>query len=88
MKSLPALVLAGMVSLAGLNSAAGADDPNAPPAADQISYFKQIAPIWKKERFEGGEVWVGSLADCEHDHAHEEREGSSIGQDVTRERSE
>lgn len=53
-----------------------------------IDELKHVAPIWKKERFEGGEVWVGSLADCEHDHAHEEREGSSIGQDVTRERSE
>jgi molybdopterin synthase catalytic subunit len=33
-----------------------------------IDRLKHVAPIWKKERFEGGEVWIGSLADCEHDH--------------------
>jgi MoaE-MoaD fusion protein len=31
-----------------------------------IDRLKQVAPIWKKEHFEGGEVWIGSLADCEH----------------------
>ncbi|MFQ5352661.1 MAG: molybdenum cofactor biosynthesis protein MoaE [Candidatus Binatia bacterium] len=31
-----------------------------------IDRLKTVAPIWKKEYFEGGEVWVGSLADCEH----------------------
>ena len=35
-----------------------------------IDRLKEVVPIWKKEYFEGGEVWVGSLADCEHDHAH------------------
>ena len=38
-----------------------------------IDSLKLVAPIWKKEHFEGGEVWIGSLADCdhtdEHDHA-------------------
>lgn len=32
-----------------------------------IDRLKHVAPIWKKEHFEGGEVWIGSLADCEHD---------------------
>ena len=33
-----------------------------------IDRLKLVAPIWKKEHFEGGEVWIGSLADCEHGH--------------------
>jgi molybdopterin synthase catalytic subunit len=33
-----------------------------------IDRLKAVAPIWKKEHFEGGEVWIGSLADCEHEH--------------------
>jgi molybdopterin synthase catalytic subunit len=32
-----------------------------------IDSLKHSAPIWKKEHFEGGEVWIGSLADCEHE---------------------
>ncbi len=32
-----------------------------------IDKLKEVAPIWKKEHFEGGEVWIGSLADCAHD---------------------
>ncbi|MFT4571598.1 MAG: molybdopterin synthase catalytic subunit [Hyphomicrobiaceae bacterium] len=32
-----------------------------------IDRLKEVAPIWKKEHFEGGEVWIGSLADCVHD---------------------
>lgn len=38
-----------------------------------IDSLKLVAPIWKKEHFEGGEVWIGSLADCDHgdgEHAH------------------
>jgi molybdopterin synthase catalytic subunit len=31
-----------------------------------IDQLKHVAPIWKKETFEGGEVWIGSLADCDH----------------------
>ncbi len=30
-----------------------------------IDRLKVVAPIWKKEHFEGGEVWIGSLADHE-----------------------
>lgn len=33
-----------------------------------IDELKVVAPIWKKEHFDGGEVWIGSLADCKHDH--------------------
>ena len=33
-----------------------------------IDRLKVGAPIWKKEHFEGGEVWIGSLADCDHGH--------------------
>lgn len=34
-----------------------------------IDRLKHVAPIWKKEYFEGGEVWIGSLADCDHGQA-------------------
>ena len=30
-----------------------------------IDRIKQIVPIWKKEFFEGGEVWVGSQEDAQ-----------------------
>ena len=43
-----------------------------------IDELKKVAPIWKKEHFEGGEVWISSLADCEHDHA-KERDPVSVG---------
>jgi molybdopterin synthase catalytic subunit len=35
-----------------------------------IDSLKLVAPIWKKEHFEGGEVWIGSLADCDHGEGH------------------
>ena len=28
-----------------------------------VDRIKQIVPIWKKEFFEGGDVWIGSQAD-------------------------
>ena len=37
-----------------------------------IDRLKIVAPIWKKEHFEGGEVWIASLADCEHGHHHDD----------------
>ena len=38
-----------------------------------IERIKQIAPIWKRERFEGGEVWVeGAMADPDDARAREE----------------
>ena len=33
-------------------------------SAYAIDRIKQIVPIWKKEFFEGGEVWVGSQEDA------------------------
>ena len=33
-----------------------------------IDRIKQIVPIWKKEFFEGGEVWVGSQSDFDPVH--------------------
>ena len=40
-------------------------------SAYAIDRIKQIVPIWKKEFFEGGEVWVGSQEDecAKQDHA-------------------
>ncbi len=35
-----------------------------------IDSLKLVAPIWKKEHFEGGEIWIGSLADCDHGDEH------------------
>jgi molybdopterin synthase catalytic subunit len=38
-----------------------------------IERIKQIAPIWKHEYFEGGDVWIeGSTADPDDDRAREE----------------
>ena len=41
--------------------------PHRAPAFEACAYaidrIKQIVPIWKKEFFEGGEVWVGSQED-------------------------
>lgn len=46
-----------------------------------IDALKLVAPIWKKEHFEGGEVWIGSLADCDHgdapDHGHAHEHGGA-----------
>ena len=44
-----------------------------------IDALKLVAPIWKKEHFEGGEVWIGSLADCDHGHDHAEEDGQQAG---------
>ena len=42
--------------------------PHRAPAFEACAYaidrIKQIVPIWKKEFFEGGEVWVGSQEDA------------------------
>lgn len=38
-----------------------------------IERIKQIAPIWKREHFEGGEVWIeGATADPDNDQARRE----------------
>jgi molybdopterin synthase catalytic subunit len=31
-----------------------------------IDTLKEIVPIWKKEHFEDGEVWVGLQSECDH----------------------
>ncbi len=33
-----------------------------------IDRLKQTVPIWKKEHFEDGEVWVGLQSECDHRH--------------------
>ena len=33
-----------------------------------IDTLKETVPIWKKEHFEDGEVWVGLQSDCDHRH--------------------
>ena len=33
-----------------------------------IDRLKEVVPIWKKEHFEGGEVWIGSQTGCCHPH--------------------
>jgi molybdopterin synthase catalytic subunit len=49
-----------------------------------IDQLKLCAPIWKKEYYEGGEVWIGSLADCAHESAESarhQRPGQGAGHD-------
>ena len=61
----------GVVPLGEASVAIAVSAPHRPDAIDAcrfaIDRLKHVAPIWKKERFEGGEVWIGSLADCEHE---------------------
>lgn len=33
-----------------------------------IDTLKEIVPVWKKEYFEDGEVWVGLQSECDHRH--------------------
>jgi molybdopterin synthase catalytic subunit len=33
-----------------------------------IDTLKETVPIWKKEHFEDGEVWVGLQSECDHRH--------------------
>jgi molybdopterin synthase catalytic subunit len=72
------VAIAHRVGIVPLGEASVAIAVSAPHRAEAIAAchfaidrLKEVAPIWKKEHFEGGEVWIGSLADCEHDHAHE-----------------
>lgn len=34
-----------------------------------IDRLKEIVPVWKKEYFEDGEVWVGLQSECDHRHS-------------------
>jgi molybdopterin synthase catalytic subunit len=46
--------------------------PHRGPAFDAcrfaIDTLKETVPIWKKEHFEDGEVWVGLQSQCDHRH--------------------
>lgn len=72
------VAIAHRVGIVPVGEASVAIAVSAPHRADAIhachfaiDRLKEVAPIWKKEHFEGGEVWIGSLADCEHDHVGE-----------------
>ena len=60
----------GEVPLSETSVAIAVSAPHRPEALEAcrfaIDELKHVAPIWKKEHFEGGEVWIGSLADCDH----------------------
>ena len=60
----------GVVPVGDTSVAIAISAPHRPQAIDAcrfaIDRLKEVAPIWKKEYFEGGEVWIGSLADCDH----------------------
>lgn len=63
----------GEVPLGETSVAIAVSAPHRPEALEAcrfaIDELKHVAPIWKKEHFEGGEVWIGSLADCDHGEA-------------------
>ena len=73
----------GVVPLAEASVAIAVSAPHRRDAIEAchacIDSLKLVAPIWKKEHFEGGEVWIGSLADCDHTgeraHSHEHPAG-------------
>jgi molybdopterin synthase catalytic subunit len=73
----------GVVPLGEASVAIAISAPHRPDAIDAcrfaIDRLKHVAPIWKKERFEGGEVWIGSLADCEHGEHTDERARTEEG---------
>ena len=53
----------GRVEIGEMSMALAVSAPHRKPAFDAALYFvdrlKEIVPIWKKEYFEGGEVWIG-----------------------------
>jgi len=65
----------GVVPLGEASVAIAVSAPHRRDAIEACHYcidaLKLVAPIWKKEHFEGGEVWIGSLADCDHGDPHE-----------------
>jgi len=71
----------GVVAIGETSVAIAVSAPHRPAALEAcrfaIDRLKHVAPIWKKERFEGGEVWIGSLADCDHEHTGEDTEAAS-----------
>lgn len=57
----------GRLEIGELSLVVAVASPHRKEAFDACAYaidrIKQIVPIWKKEFFEGGEVWVGSQED-------------------------
>jgi molybdopterin synthase catalytic subunit len=71
----------GVVPLGETSVGIAVSAPHRPAAMEAcrfaIDQLKHVAPIWKKEHFDGGEVWIGSLADCDHgDAAEHDRAGT------------
>lgn len=54
----------GPVDVGEISLVVAASSPHRAAALEAVGYavdrIKQIVPIWKKEHFEGGEVWIGS----------------------------
>ena len=54
----------GPVDVGEISLVVAASAPHRAAAFEAVGYavdrIKQIVPIWKKEHFEGGEVWIGS----------------------------
>ena len=59
--------IAGRLEIGEASLAVAVASPHRQAAFEACQYsidrIKQIVPIWKKEFFEGGEVWVGSQED-------------------------
>lgn len=53
----------GRVDIGQTSMVLAIGSPHRTPAIEAVTYFidrlKEIVPIWKKEFFEGGEVWIG-----------------------------
>jgi molybdopterin synthase catalytic subunit len=67
----------GRLALGEISVAIAAAAPHRAEAFEACRYtierVKQIAPVWKRELFEGGEVWIeGATADPEDGQAREE----------------
>lgn len=54
----------GRVDIGEISLVVAASSPHRAAAFEAVGFavdrIKQIVPIWKKEHFEGGEVWIGS----------------------------
>jgi molybdopterin synthase catalytic subunit len=62
----------GIVAIGETSVAIAVSAPHRPAALEAcrfaIDRLKHVAPIWKIVQLYGGEVWIGSLADCDHAH--------------------
>lgn len=63
----------GRVDIGETSMVVAVGAPHRKPAFDAALYFidrlKDVVPIWKKEHFEGGEVWIGETPGGNPDHA-------------------